>query len=375
MSIRRSEFDDLRPYYDEEVGEALARVAADPKLRVVASYLYPDMTIDEVKGILLSCRTTLDFQHNVMSDVIARIVNQSTDGLTCSGLDRLEKGKAYLFVSNHRDIMLDAAFLEYLLDVNGMATTEITFGENLMSNQFIIDIGKCNRMFKVARPGSNAREFYMRSSHLSDYIRYTVTEKKCSVWIAQRNGRTKDGNDATDQGIIKMFGMSLPGDKVKALAELNIVPMSISYEWEPCDKLKALELLQSMSGPYIKKPGEDLNSILTGVTQRKGRVHIEVCSPITPENFEPLRHLKSTDFNRAVARLIDSRILPAYRLFPNNYIAHDIVYGCSDYAGEYSEEQKAAFMKALDGIREYENEQLEQIFLGIYSNPVDNRGL
>ena len=177
-----------------------------------------------------------------------------------------------MYLSNHRDIMLDASLLQNALLMNGFDTTEITFGANLMQGQLVIDIGKSNKMFRVERPGGSIREFYKASMHLSEYIRHTIVEKKQSVWIAQRNGRTKDGKDRTDQGIINMFRMSSEG-KSTSLSQLNLLPVSVSYEWEPCDILKTLELYAKRQGPYLKKPGEDLNSILTGILQPKGRVH------------------------------------------------------------------------------------------------------
>ncbi len=371
--MRKSEFDDLRPYYDEEVNEALRRIVSDPLFPQVAQFLFPDRPLDELKEVLLSCEDAYSFQHNVMNAVIGNIVKKTTAGFTYEGLDALDKDKAYLFVSNHRDIMLDAALLQYLLDSHDLPTTEITFGANLMVNQFVVDIGKCNRMFKVARPGANLREFYERSIHLSEYMRYTLAEKKASIWIAQRNGRTKDGNDLTDQGIIQMFGMSKKGDKVKSLAELNIVPISISYEWEPCDTRKARELFKRLDGYYKKQPGEDLDSIVTGVTEQKGRVHMCICKPIEEAELEGLRGLKNTDFHKAAAKLIDQRIQPSYRLFPNNYIACDLRSGSTEYADKYTDAQKAAFLGRFSSIQKHNSRKLEEIFLGIYANPVVNK--
>jgi hypothetical protein len=230
-------------------------------------------------------------------------------------------------------------------------------------------------MFRVERPGGSVKEFYKASLHLSDYIRTAITEKRQSVWIAQRNGRTKDGIDRTDQGIIKMFGMSRTDDKVKSLAQLNIVPVAVSYEWESCDILKTIELYERRQGPYIKKPGEDLNSILTGITQPKGRVHIEFCKPITEDELRQLGECTSCEFHKNVAELID--ICTAYRLTPNNYIAHDMLYGTSEYADMYSQEQKAEFIAYMKQLEKYEMdcdvEALVNIFLGIYSNPVDSK--
>jgi hypothetical protein len=228
----------------------------------------------------------------------------------------------------------------------------------------------------VERPGSDIRKFYRASLHLSEYIRWCIKEKGESVWIAQRNGRTKDGIDATDQGIIKMFCMSEPKDKIKALAELNIVPVAVSYEWESCDILKALELYQSQYARYIKKPGEDINSILTGLLQPKGRVAFQLCEPVREDELAALENLTNSEYHKAVAGLIDKRIRSAYRLFPNNYIAHDMLYGNTKYRDKYTDEQYDAFNRRLAKLDRYEEtcdlEQLREIFISIYANPVNS---
>jgi hypothetical protein len=232
-------------------------------------------------------------------------------------------------------------------------------------------------MFKVERPGGDIKAFYRSSMHLSEYIRYAIKEKKQSVWIAQRNGRTKNGIDATDQGVIKMFCMSESKDKIKALADLNIVPVSISYEWESCDILKALELYQSQYARYIKKPGEDLNSILTGILQPKGKVHIELCEPISVAELTAFENMTNNEYHKAVAQLIDQRINTAYRLYPNNYIAHDLLYGNTKYRSMYTDEQYQTFTTYLAKLDKYDEtcdlERLREIFIGIYSNPVDQK--
>ena len=312
-----------------------------------------------------------------MRRVNEQIIARSITDFTVSGLERLDPKRHYLYVSNHRDIMLDACLLQYYLVVNGFDTTEITFGANLMMNPVVIDVGKSNKMFRVERPGGDIKEFYRASLHLSEYIRYVITEKEQSVWIAQRNGRTKDGNDATDQGIIKMFCMSEPKDKIKALADLNIVPISVSYEWESCDILKALELYESQYTRYTKKPGEDLNSILTGILQPKGRVHFELCEPISVAELSAFEGQTNNEYHKSVSKLIDRRINTAYRLFPNNYIAHDILYGNTRYQSMYTDEDYSLFCQHIKELDRYEEtcdlERLRDIFVGIYANPIDNR--
>ena len=370
----KDKFDEIRPYYDSEIPEAMKRIAESPMLPLVASYVYPSMSLDDVRKMLLGFNTIRDFQYGVMYDVNKRIIANSISEFTCSGVEQLQKEVAYLYVSNHRDIMLDASLLQNKLFDGGFPTTQITFGANLMTSQLVIDIGRSNKMFRVER-GGTPREFYMSSIHVSDYIRYMITEHKESVWIAQRNGRTKDGNDATDQGVIKMFGISSRGDKISALADLNIVPVSISYEWEPCDILKALELYQSRHGKYVKKPGEDLSSVLTGIRQQKGRVHISLGKPVMREDLEPFDSLTNIEFNKAVSALIDRSILSRYHLSPNNFIANDLRFGKNRYSRMYTVEEKNLFLNRLARLDGYDVEEpdiLKDIFLGIYSNPVDN---
>ena len=368
-------FDDIRPYTDEEIPAAMQRIADSPALPLLASYVCPEKTLDEVKQMLCSFKTVNDFQYGIMYRVNKQIAEKSISQLTHGGEENLRKDTPYLFVSNHRDIMLDASLLQNILVEVGLKTSQITFGANLMMNQLVVDIGKSNKMFRVERPGGSIKDFYKSSLHLSQYIRHVIAEEKESVWIAQRNGRTKDGNDQTDQGIIKMFSMSMPEDKIAALTELNILPISVSYEWESCDILKAIELYESQRVKYIKKPGEDLNSILTGILQPKGRVHFQFCPVITKEELMQFNDSTNNEYHKQVAQLIDSRIVPAYRLWPNNYIAHDMQYGQQRFAECYTKEEKLAFEKHLGKIDAYDSDHamLKDILLSIYSNPVDTK--
>lgn len=368
-----SRFEDIRPYRDDEIPAAMARIAADRSFPFLASFVYPELTVDEARKKICSFKSTFDFQYNVMAIVNQRIIEDTITEFTIDGAEKLDPSKSYLFVSNHRDIVLDSCILMYALYPYLNRTAEITFGANLMQGQLLIDIGKSNRMFRVER-GGNPREFYQSTLHLSDYIRHTIIEKKESVWIAQRNGRTKDGIDRTDQGIIKMFGMSGKGDRVMDLADLNIVPISVSYEWEPCDVLKAKELYAVKDGePYVKKQGEDLNSILTGMGQDKGRVHFHVCDPVSAQDLEAFADVPNTQYHRCVANLIDQRICSSYRLFPNAYIAYDMKYGTDKYASEYTQAELEAFCANMERLKECavaEPDVLRDIFLGIYCNPI-----
>jgi len=375
MMIDETFFDDIRPYRDDEVPAAMQRIAANDLFPLLSSFAFPDRNVEEVREEVRSIGTVDEFQKRIMWYVNEQIVKRSMSSYTVSGIENLDPAGHYLFVSNHRDIMLDASVLQNVLHVHGFRTSEITFGANLMSSSLVIDIGKSNKMFRVER-GGTMKDFYKSSVHLSEYIRHVITEKNESVWIAQRNGRTKDGDDATDQGIIKMFGISRRDDKIKALSELNIVPLSISYEWETCDYMKALELYQSRFGKYVKKQGEDLSSILSGITSFKGDVHLTFCPKVTESDLMAYDSLPGIEYNREVARLLDRRIHAGYRLTPNNFIAHDIRFGKHEFmGGKYTEEQKGRFLHHLRKLEKYdvdEPEVLMDIFLGIYSNPVDN---
>ena len=368
-------FDDIRPYYNDEIPSAMNRIADSELFPLIASYVFPNKNIEDVRRHIRSISTIDQFQHEVMSSVNEQIIKRSMTLFSYSGIERLDKSKRYLFVSNHRDIMLDSSLLQYVLHINGHETSEITFGANLMCHPLVIDIGKSNKMFKVER-GGNPRDFYQSSLLNSEYIRYAITKKNQSVWIAQRNGRTKDGIDHTEPGLIRMFSSSLPNDKLKALSELNIVPISISYEWETCDVLMALELYGSRFTKYVKKPGEDLNSILTGIVADKGHVHIEICEPIDFDELKLLEAMTKQEYVKAVARLIDRRINAGYHLHPNNYIAFDVRYGTKRYADRYSPLQKEAFCERLKELTTYEGCELDvlmDIYLGIYANPINSR--
>ena len=369
------QFDDIRPYFDSEIPAAMERIVNSDFFGLLCTYVYPGKNPEDVKKMMLSFQTIRDFQLEVMRCVNEQVIARSMTSFTYSGVEKLDPKKKYLFISNHRDIMLDACLLQYILYRNGHETTEITFGANLMSSPLVFDIGKANKMFRVER-GGNMKDFYMSSKNLSEYIRYVLTEKGQGMWIAQRNGRTKDGKDQTDQGIIKMFCMSEPTDKIKALSELNIIPVSVSYEWESCDILKALELYEARYSKYIKKPGEDLNSILTGIAQPKGRVNFTFCDQITEADLHQFDNCTNNEYHRAVAQLIDKRIIEAYQLTPNNYIAHDLRYGQQLYRDHYTDEELNAFLAFMERLNTFdiaEPDVLKDLYLGIYANPIDSK--
>lgn len=368
-------FDDIRPYYDREINAAMCRIANNPLIQYIADFIYPDVDLETVKEMFRKIHSAYEFQTQIMHFAIQKIIDKTTSGLTCNGIYQLDKSKSYLFISNHRDILLDAAIHEMLLNNYGYKTSEITFGSNLMNPEFVVDIGKSNKMFRVERGGAS-RDFYKNSSHLSDYIRFTITRKDESIWIAQRNGRTKDGNDMTDQGILKMFSMSGTTDLVENFAELAITPLSISYQYEPCIIQKVKEISISKHKKYVKAPGEDLQSILLGITQFKGKVHLSVTKPIEKSDLLPLAKLPKTDIYTSILKMIDERIQSNYKLFDTNYMGYDVLNSTQDYLNiNYSKEDLNSFVSTMHkelALLDGNINELQQIYLGIYANPVIN---
>ncbi len=369
-------FEDIRPYYDHEAYERLQKIIKDPLFIRLANYLWPKITAEEIARKAERVTTAMGFQKEFMHPAIRTIVERSSDGLTCEGFEHLDPKQAYLFVANHRDILLDSAILQILLVEHGFDTSEITFGDNLMEDGFITDFGKLNRMFTVLREGTG-RELYDISKKLSAYIRHTITKKNVSVWIAQRNGRTKDGIDQTQTGLLKMLNISGEGSFSENFAALKIVPLTISYEYEPCDFLKVQEAyLSSLHTKYVKAPGEDLNSIITGATAAKGRIHMVVGKPLTNElqKFESIAN--ENDRIKQLTSLIDQQIYQNYQLWPVNYIAADLIDQTQQYTSFYSAAEKDQFLNYIDqktAKLQGDKETLSTLFLRMYSNPVKSK--
>lgn len=371
------DFSSIEPYTSKDVPAAIARLAASPMFQHLVKTMNPKADIS-VFVSLMQCITTCDeLQYMVMRPLIFQIQQNSMTSFTYEGLEHLEKDKAYLFVSNHRDICLDAGLLDVALISNGFVTPEIGFGNNLMQNDFMVDIFRLNKMFKIIRDGSR-REFYNNSVFLSHYIHHVLFEKKNSVWIAQRNGRTKDGDDRTDQGLLKMFSMAGTGDFEADFSKLNIVPVSMSYEYEPCDTMKSLAEYTKLTGIYEKSVHEDLLSIMAGISQAKGDVHITVCEPISPDEVAECAKLAKNDRFAALARLIDHRIHQGYKLHKTNYIAADLLRSSADFEDHYTTDQMEEFMEyvtqaSFKAPSVAARDKLMEIFLSIYANPVFNQ--
>ncbi|GHU68472.1 glycerol acyltransferase [Bacteroidia bacterium] len=367
--------DDYRPYYNEEINAAMQRIAHSAYFEALSAYVYPGCDPEEIKKQICAYTTIDEFQFEVMKAVNEQVIARSITHFSYSGLDKLDRAKRYMFISNHRDIMLDATLLQYALYLEGHQTSEITFGSNLMHPQEAVDIGKSNKMFKIIR-GGTAREIFTNSLNVSSYMRYTLTEKHQSTWIAQRNGRTKDGMDKTEVAVLKMFAMSSKKPFAENLAELNITPIAVSYEYEPCDFLKTREIYLSRRHRYEKAPGEDLNSILHGITQSKGNTHFTFCETVTPAELAECAELPHSEQFKALAAIIDKNIYAGYKLWKTNYIAHDILGKKSEFSDKYSISDQEKFTLYMEnGLEKIEGdkEELCEIFLGIYANPVNSK--
>lgn len=371
---RYEDFDDIRPYYDEEISEAVNRITSEPYFSQAIKFLIPNKNTDSVIEQIKKIATIFDFQEQVMHPVLLSIIQKSTHGLTFSGFDQLDPQTPYTFIANHRDIFLDSAFLQLALYEHQLPNSQITFGNNLMTSQLLIDAGKINRMFTVYRDGTR-KEKYLNSIRLSKYIRETITQRKESIWIAQRDGRTKDGNDKTHPGLLKMLYGSERTSLGESLKALNIVPVAISYEFEPCDNLKVQEKYLSKDGKYEKKPGEDLNSILKGTIEQKGRVHLTAGTLLNNKLDELGELQESSDPFIHAAQLIDRQLHTNFKLYPNNYIAHDKLTQESSFSTSYTEVETQTFMTHIENrlkSMKGESKVLQQMLLEMYAAPVSN---
>ena len=370
-----TEFSDIAPFNDEEAAAALARVSLHPATPWVSKYIFPNQPETYLRDILQSIHSVDEFQSLVMSKAVEWVIKTTVKEFTYNGLENIKSiGGCYLAMSNHRDIILDPAFTQIVLFRNNLPMTQIAVGDNLLSHKSVELLIRSNRMIKVIR-GISARELYLSSQLLSKYIRETVTSGTASVWIAQRQGRTKNGIDTTEQGLLKMCDMSGTKDFVQNFMELNIVPMSISYEYESCDILKARELLISRSQKYVKTENEDLQSILMGIKQQKGNVHLEINKPLSEEEIREAAVCDKNDRYQSIRRCLDRRIISGYKLWKTNYMAYDIVNPGGKYSDKYTPAELESFKAYIEGqLKKVEptldQDELRDILLHIYSNPV-----
>ena len=375
MSEELNEFTDISPYTDAEAVEALGKLADHPAVVEVSKAIFPDKEPEFLRKILKSVKSIDEFQILVMNKAVEWVLSTTAHNFSYDGIGNLKKinGK-FLAMSNHRDIILDPAITQVVLYRNAIPMTEIAVGSNLLTNKYIEYLIRSNRMIKVIR-GINARQLYLSSQVLSKYIRECITSGRSSIWIAQREGRAKDGIDTTEQGLLKMLDMSGTADFTTNFEELNIVPLSISYEYEPCDILKARERLISRTQKYVKGSREDLISIMTGIEQQKGNIHLNIGSPLTHDEIEAASCCNKNDRYQAIRHAVDVRIIEGYKLWKTNYIGYDMVNHTFKYRDKYTPEDVAQFTDYV----EHQLDKVEQslcradlrdIFLRIYANPV-----
>ncbi|MDQ0782462.1 1-acyl-sn-glycerol-3-phosphate acyltransferase [Chryseobacterium sp. W4I1] len=370
-----SKFDEIRPFYDSEVNEALRGIACDPMMTALMSFTFPDTDKQVWREQFKDIHSISDFQHQFIAHTIRQILAKSSEGLTTSGFDQLDKNTPYLFVSNHRDIVLDTSLLNLVLLEKEFIMTSSAIGDNLVQKTFLHVLAKLNRNFLVQR-GLPIREQLKSSQTMSEYIEQLLHEEKRSVWIAQREGRTKDGNDATQQGVLKMLAMAA-GDLslTDYFKTLKIVPISISYEYDPTDSLKMPQLLaQHRDEEYIKGKDEDFMTMLSGVLGQKKRIHLHAGTVLDTELDEIAATIENKNKQlQAIAQVIDNSIIQNYKLWPTKYIAYDLLHDTDTYATQYTEQEKQLFVRRLEMRIDPSDAVSKEFFLAMYANPLINR--
>ena len=381
-----TEFDEIRPYEEGEMKQAFEELINDRQFSKILQGFVPWLPKSVRNGLLrlafIGVKTPLDFQLRIMKPVVNYIVRKHTDGLDFdeSAIRPQRQEGRFTFVSNHRDIVLDSAFLDVLLSKHGYPTTvEIGIGDNLLIYPWIKQLVRMNKAFTVRR-GLTAHEMMRSSQLMSRYIHYSFTQKKENIWIAQREGRAKDSDDRTQDSVLKMLAMGGEGGFADQLRDLNIVPLTISYEYDPCDYLKAQEFQQKRDNPAFKKSKQDdLDNMKTGILGYKGRVHYHCGTPIN-EWIDELKDLPKNEFFKSVAQRMDREIHQHYRLYPCNYIALDILENTRTYSatGNYTPADEARFEQyiasqiAKINIPNKDEAYLRERMLTMYANPLRN---
>lgn len=372
------EFDEIRPYHDEELPQIFEELIADPAFRQAAATVIPGVPFEVLAQKMRTCKTKLDFQKAFCYELLWKLAREGTDGLTLDHSALPDKKLAYTYISNHRDIILDSGFLSILLVDQGMDTVEIAIGDNLLIYPWIKKFVRVNKSFIVQR-GLTMRQMLEASARMSRYIHHTITEKNQSIWIAQREGRAKDSNDRTQDSVLKMLAMGGEGDVVDRLMEINIAPLTISYEYDPCDFLKAQEFQLKRDNPeYRKTTADDLKNMQTGLFGYKGRVHFQTAACINDVLAQMDRSLPKPELFARLSTLIDKRIHANYRLYPGNYVARDLLSGEDAFAAHYTPEEKQRFLDYIDRqlarieLPDKDVPFLREKLLLMYANPLKN---
>jgi hypothetical protein len=373
-------FDEIRPYNNDEVKDAIESLTRDADFERAFRYIQPNVDWKVFSDLMRSFKTKEDFKSNLVYKFVTDLAKKTTFSLTFSGRSRLPKDKKpCTFISNHRDIVLDPSFLNIMLFDVGYGMTQVAIGNNLLIRPWIKTIVRLINSFIVKR-NVPVRQMLEVSKELSAYIRHTITVTKDSIWIAQREGRAKDSNDRTQGSILKMLNMSGDKDMVSNLMDLNIVPVSISYEYDPCDYLKAKEFQQKRDDPnFTKSQRDDLLSMETGLLCNKGRVHFSVGTPINDELVKlDSSTMEKNELVCTIAGLIDKEIFKHYHFYPCNYIAYDMLTRTNRFSEYYSLKDKQHFEKYLQGqldkivLLNKDEDFLRTKILEMYSNPLKN---
>lgn len=370
-----SKYNHIRPYYDAEVNNALNEIKRHPIVKALLNFSLPKLSEEAQIEEMLQCKSIHDFQINIIYKGIQNILERTSDGLTTSGFEKLEKGQPYLFISNHRDIILDTSLLNVALYDHDLIMTASAIGDNLVQKPIMLELSKLNRNFLVQRSLS-PRDMLLSSKLMSNYICENLKQDNRSIWLAQREGRTKNGHDETQQGVLKMLALGCPKgeDVFDYFKRLKIVPVAISYEFDPTDKIKMPELMAKYyEKEYIKSSNEDFNSILRGLTGQKKRIHISI-SDVLDTELDEIKDsgLPQNKKLQELAYLIDKCIYKSYKLWPSKYIAYDLYHQTDKYVGEYTEKEKRAFERRIDRRIEPYNHIALKNFLLMYANPVIN---
>lgn len=372
-------FDAIRPFEPEELPEVFERLLGNAQFAQVVAYVFKDVPFDMLAQKMRACKTNLEFQVAFCYPFIKGLLQKASLGCDMN-VDAIDMEKRYTFVSNHRDIVLDSALLDVLLVDAGCKTTcEIAIGDNLLSLPWVKDLVRINKSFIVERSVS-LRQMLLSSKRLSDYMHLVIAQKHDNVWIAQREGRAKDSNDRTQESIIKMMVMGGEGSLVERLKGLHIVPLAISYEYDPCDFLKAQEFqFKRDIADWKKGPMDDVVSMQTGIMGYKGHIHYDAapCIDAWLDTLDP--DMPKADFFKAVATHIDEEVFRRYRLYPSNYVALDELEGTTAHADRYTAEQKAQFdgyiaqQMAKIQLPDKDEAFLRERLLTMYANPARNQ--
>lgn len=372
------DFEDIRPFYDEEVNGVISSLIQEEGFKRAVHFIMPEMDYDKLAQELSTYTTKDDFQAKAAVPVLLSLVKRSTSSLSLSGIENIRKSERYTFMSNHRDIVLDASFLNLLLWQRGFTTSEVAIGNNLLKLPWISNLVRLNKSFIVKRNVSG-RKMLEFSHRLSAYIHFAIKIKHQSVWIAQREGRAKDSDDRTQESLIKMLALGGNDDLWESIRSVNIVPVSISYEYDPCDYLKAREFQMKRDNPrYKKSPGEDILNMATGILGYKGKVVFRIATPINQTLAQTVPPHDKADEVACITHTIDQGIHSNYEIYAGNYVAYDLLFG-TQFEDKYTPQEKETFMQYLDqqlGKIEMPNPDipfLKEKILEMYANPLRNK--